>query len=205
MKNNTTLNLSSVMPQLATILCRHGVFETNSSSCHSLSLQLNQDGELETNPTLFSDFHIGEDGKLFFSTDEYGWEISELYSFHDKLSYVMTYCIITYRYEDFMFVLKVLHDVTQFQSLYYEPFNLLVGTWDNDTDRVEFAHNAMVKFVFADDLDIDSFFKRVNGETYSDIDCQSIDLLDDVIKDEYKLKNLLFCKQSYIQTDNDNH
>jgi hypothetical protein len=211
MKNNTTSNLSlaSLMPQLATAtpnqLCRHGVFETNSSSCHSLSLQLNQDGELETNPTLFSDFHIGEDGKLFFSTDEYGWEISELYSFYDKLSYVMTYCITTDSYEDFMFVLKVLHDVTQFQSLYYENFNLLVGTWDDDTDRVEFAHDSMVKFVFVDDLDIYSFFKRVNGETYSYIDHQSIDLLDDVIKDEYKLKNLLFCKQSYIQTDNDNH
>lgn len=209
MKNKTIIdNLATPTTSLTATpnqLCRHSVFETNSSSCHSLSLQLNQDGELETNPTLFCDFHIGEDGKLFFSTDEYGWEMSELYSFYDKLSYVMTYCIITYSYEDFMFVLKVLHDVTQFQSLYYERFNLLVGTWDDNTDRVEFAHNAMVKFVFADDLDIDSFFTRVNGETYSYIDHQSIDLLDDVIKDEQKLKNLLFCKQSYIQTDNDNH
>lgn len=75
----------------------------------------------------------------------------------------MTYCITTDRYEDFMFVLKILHDVTQFQSLYYENFNLLVGTWDDDIDiaKQEFANDAMVKFVFADDLDIYSFFKRI--------------------------------------------
>lgn len=186
-------------------LIRHNVFETNSSSCHSLSLQTNKDGEPETNPVFFDNYKIDDNGVLSFDTDEYGWGMAELYSFYDKLSYVMTYCITTDRYEDFMFVLKVLHDVTQFQSLYYEKFNLLVGTWNDDTERVEFVNDAMVKFVFAEDLDIYNFFKRVNKETYSYIDGQSIDLLNDVIKDEYKLKNLLFCKQSYIQTDNDNH
>lgn len=87
MKNNTTSNLSlaSLMPQLATgtpnQLCRYGVFETNSSSCHSLSLQLNQDGELETNPTLFSDFHIGEDGKLFLAlTNMVGKSLNYIHS-----------------------------------------------------------------------------------------------------------------------------
>lgn len=107
----------------------------------------------------------------------------------------MTYCITTSRYDDFMFVLKVLHDVTQFKSLKYEKFNMLIGTWNDEQDRFEFV----------EDLNIHDFFKRVEDETYSYIDGQSIDLLNDVIKDEYKLKNLLFCKQSYIQTDNDNH
>lgn len=189
---------------MKTLIC-HNVFETNLSSCHSLSLQTNKDGEPETNPVFFDNYKIDDNGVLSFDTDEYGWGMAELYSFYDKLSYVMTYCITTDRYEDFMFVLKVLHDVTQFQSLYYEKFNLLVGTWNDDTERVEFVNDAMVKFVFAEDLDIYNFFKRVNKETYSYIDGQSIDLLNDVIKDEYKLKNLLFCKQSYIQTDNDNH
>ena len=110
----------------------------------------------------------------------------------------MTYCITTDRYEDFMFVLKILHDGTQFQSLYYENFNLLVGTWDDDIDiaKQEFANDAMVKFVFADDLDIYSFFKRINNETYCYIDHQSIDLLDDVIKDEYKLKTYCFVNKA---------
>lgn len=171
------------------LLYRHGVFETNSSSCHSLSLHSDANQN-----NLFDDFYIHEDGKLFFYTDEYGWGMAKLDSFGEKLSYVMTYCITNYRYEDFMFVLKILHDVTQFQSLYYED-NLLVGTWDDDAEQVKFAN----------DFDLYNFFKYVNDDTYSYIDHQSIDLLDDVIKDEEKLKSLLFCKESYITTDNDNH
>ena len=178
-------------------LIRHGVFETNSSSCHSLSLQTNKNGEVETNPNFFNDYEIDDDGVLSFDTVEFGWEANYLGYFQDKLSYVMTYCITTSRYDDFMFVLKVLHDVTQFKSLKYERFNILLGTWNDEEDLFEFA----------DDLDIYEFFKRVEDETYSYIDGQSIDLLNDIIKlrDEHKLKNLLFCRQSYIKTDNDNH
>lgn len=176
-------------------LIRHSVFETNSSSCHSLSLQTNKDGEPETNPVFFDNYEIDDDGTLSFDTGEFGWEADYLGYFYDKLSYVMTYCITTSLYDDFMFVLKVLHDVTQFKSLKYEKFNMLIGTWNDEQDRFEFV----------EDLNIYDFFKRVEDETYSYIDGQSIDLLNDVIKDEYKLKNLLFCKQSCIQTDNDNH
>lgn len=75
--------------------------------------------------------------------------------------------------------------------------NIFLGTWSDEEDRFEFA----------DDLNIYDFFERVETETYSYIDGQSIDLLNDIIKlhDEGKLKNLLFCRQSYIQTDNDNY
>ena len=75
--------------------------------------------------------------------------------------------------------------------------NIFLGIWNYEEDRFEFA----------DDLNIYDFFERVETETYSYIDGQSIDLLNDIIKarDEDKLKNLLFCRQSYIQTDNDNY
>lgn len=178
-------------------LIRHGVFETNSSSCHSLSLQTNKNGEVETNPNFFNDYEIDDDGVLSFDTGEFGWEANYFGYFQDKLSYVMTYCITTSSYDDFMFVLRVLHDVTQFKSLKYERLNIFLGTWNDEEERFEFA----------DDLNIYDFFERVETETYSYIDGQSIDLLNDIIKlhDEGKLKNLLFCRQSYIQTDNDNY
>ena len=42
------------------------------------------------------------------------------------------------------------------------------------------------------------FFKRVEDDTYSYIDGQSIDLLNDVIKDEYKLKKSAFLQNKVI-------
>ena len=169
-------------------MIRHSVFETNSSSCHSLALAKDGNGKLSK---MYTDYHLNN-GDLVFSTGEYGWEFDILSTFGDKLNYVMTYVLMYDGGRYFNDVIRALHDVTQFERLYYNDD--LVGHWDSNSDEFEFV----------DGEDIDSLHDRANSrDDY--IDHESIGLLDSILRDENKLKNLLFVKDSVIYTENDNH
>ena len=63
---------------------RKGVFETNSSSTHSLVIM--GDGE-------FEDLSRYEGEVLEVFPGEYGWEIEDYHSFEEKLSYAYTYAV----------------------------------------------------------------------------------------------------------------
>ena len=73
------------------LILRHAVFETNSSSCHSLALTKGENGELSK---LYTDYQLDENGNLHFNAGEYGWGVDVLSDFQSKLDYVMTYVII---------------------------------------------------------------------------------------------------------------
>lgn len=60
---------------------RHGVFETNSSSCHSITAGNNQEGTLWDCGTLYTYF------------GEYGWGPGVLYTPAEKTSYLVTMAI----------------------------------------------------------------------------------------------------------------
>lgn len=64
---------------------RNGVFESNSSSMHSVSVC--GDGDLNE--------HYHPDGVIKIKLDEYGWEGDPLYDFYDKLSYAMLMVLYT--------------------------------------------------------------------------------------------------------------
>lgn len=61
---------------------RHNVFETNSSSTHSMIIHHNgiQKNEIP----------IGEDGYIHVKMNEFGWEVRNYYSQYDRLSYLIT-------------------------------------------------------------------------------------------------------------------
>lgn len=67
-----------------TTLIRHGVFETNSSSCHSISIR----DTCNKYETLYPD----DDGVFTFTGGEYGWGYETYYDADSKANYVATMC-----------------------------------------------------------------------------------------------------------------
>ena len=64
---------------------RYNVFESNSSSMHSVSIRGN--GDLNE--------HYHSDGVIKIKLDEYGWRGDPLYDFYDKLPYAMLMVLYT--------------------------------------------------------------------------------------------------------------
>ena len=60
---------------------RNNVFETNSSSTHSLHIGCGD--------KIFP--KLDNDGNIVIYLDEYGWEFNEYYDLHDRMSYVFSY------------------------------------------------------------------------------------------------------------------
>lgn len=169
-------------------IIRHSVFETNSSSCHSLALAKGENGKPSK---LYTDYKLDENGNLHFNVGEYEWGFEVLSDFQSKLAYVMTYVIRKGSYYDFLDLMKVVHDVTQFNQLYY--LDQLVGYWDEEENVFKFSGY----YSDMDDLERDI--------GHAHIEPNSSDLLNGIIEDEDKLKNLLFVKDSEIVIENDNH
>lgn len=68
---------------------RHGVFETNSSSTHSISLA-------NTEKKFCSDsLPIDKDGGISIYPGEFGWEQERYYDAYTKASYALTYAFAT--------------------------------------------------------------------------------------------------------------
>ena len=62
---------------------RNGVFETNSSSTHSVSVRCGKGLQQNWMP-------VGNDGYIHASLDEFGWEIETYRDQDAKLSYLLT-------------------------------------------------------------------------------------------------------------------
>lgn len=64
-------------------LIRHGVFETNSSSCHSISIA--------RGAKIYDTLDVNEDGYVVVTPGEYGWEERTYYDPQEKIDYVYTF------------------------------------------------------------------------------------------------------------------
>ena len=64
---------------------RKNVFETNSSSCHSVSISQNKTGLSASNY-----YQTSPDGFLHTTMGEFGWGYDEFYDFGNKLKYALT-------------------------------------------------------------------------------------------------------------------
>lgn len=77
------------------IQIRNSVFETNSSSTHSVSIAEGTDADLTDT------IKPNENGEIVLTTDEYGWEVAAYSHVIDRLSYATTYAMQTARsYEE---------------------------------------------------------------------------------------------------------
>jgi hypothetical protein len=151
---------------------RKSVFETNSSSTHSL--HISSDGMYDTMP-------IDDNGDAVLHGGQFGWELERFYSPEDKASYLAIYCIEWYPADRVgkKLLLDILVDVIKSQTL---------------CERVIFNFTTDYGSV-SDDL------------MYSYIDHQSVEDKDYhwLFEDTQKLKDFIFGKRSYLETDNDNH
>jgi hypothetical protein len=82
---------------------REGVFETNSSSTHSVVIAKGSEQDLTQLPTL------DINGNLQIEPGEYGWEVVEYNSVEDKLSYAATYAL---NYGDIDILTELLKEYT---------------------------------------------------------------------------------------------
>lgn len=71
---------------------RKGVFETNSSSCHSISIASNAKNYMHLYPS-------PEDNKIHVSFGEFGWEYERYRDPYNKLSYLLTMIMENHSYE----------------------------------------------------------------------------------------------------------
>lgn len=174
-----------------TVLYRKSVFETNSSSCHSLALKKT---DVDSLNQMCTNYIMTQDGVLNFTTENYYTQTGFLKSFDEKLAYVMTLCLYKDDYGAFMNVVEAIHDVTQFQVLSYN--NVIVGKWNDELDCFKFDNN--------DDEEAWQNLVEKAQSNDASIDSESLDLLDEIVLDKNKLKHLLFVDGSEISLAYDN-
>lgn len=164
---------------------RRAVFETNSSSTHSISIS--NIGALKF-PT-----------SIFMTFDDFGWEINTHYDAQTKLSYVLTG--IQYRhgwqthYPDNYWtddVVKNSFDVLRKNAILTSKyFQWLVEMLQENSIEI-----------------LDGYSSTTDDFGY--IDHQSIDVLDELWSEDEatfksNMKNFIFNSNSYLHTDNDNY
>lgn len=134
---------------------RQNVFETNSSSTHSICVAKNATLDIPDS--------------LYFEFGEFGWEHGILQSMEDKASYLYTGLMRTDKEEDFLKIVEILKEKgievsyeTDFDNGYidhaYELFNFLEDVV-NDT-------NKLMNYLFSDL----SFILTGNDNSDNDVD-----------------------------------
>lgn len=153
---------------------RHGVFETNSSSTHSISIG-NSGQLLDTLP-------INDEGNVIIQPGEFGWEQETYNDAYTKAQYLAVYC----------------------------------RDWSGDKKDEFFTNlkDVILKQTKANDVIFD-LFKDEKEERYfypgcydtGYIDHQSVESQDyhHVLEDKNNIRNFIFDKSSWLETDNDNH
>ena len=200
--------MQSIHSQQMQTIIRHGVFETNSSSFHSLCIKKGDSANIAT-PT---DVHFDKDGVLTFELDCYGFGSYNLYDFNKKFSYLMTYILMfigntnknSNAVKDLELVFTAVHEVVPFtkamlfsEKLKDETQKLTIASFDETTNKIQ-IHLDNLKVI------------EDNFESYDYyIDHESIGLLSPILADlrnngSSSLKRLLFVDESYIHIDDDN-
>lgn len=158
---------------------RNNIFETNSSSTHSISIASDAPtGNLLD--TLIPDEH----GNVVLKGNEFGWYVDDFYNAEDKASYLAIYAV-DWSGENKEKHIQVLKDVIIQQT----GCNDVIFLFNTDEYNV-------VPELYKDD---------VTGWAY--IDHQSVEDrdYDYIFKDPELVRKFIFNKNSYLHTDNDNH
>jgi len=164
-------------------LVRKNVFETNSSSCHSITID-NSNGVYNNVPK------VDNEGNVFINSGEFGWEIEDYQDFGSKASYLSVY-IRDWSNENkdkFKEIFEsVLKEVTGCEKVEYEE-----DFWKQEERSYE------------SDGKIKTYFSSL-GDGY--IDHQSVEDrdLDYMFENTQTMKDFLFSSNSILQTDHDNH
>ncbi len=161
---------------------RNGVFETNSSSTHSISICADADGIYET---VVPD----KDGTIVLSGGRFGWEPIKYYDCLTKMNYAAIFTASPGTYKDY----------DKFQAEFARARELLI--------QVIKEHTGAKEIVF--DFTVEQYNKDktfISGNSY--IDHQS-DLTEqgdalEAFASKQTLKDWLFNPKSKLETGNDN-
>lgn len=161
---------------------RRGVFETNSSSTHAISIIR------KSNIKEYPDTVVFDEG-------EYGWEFDTYYSTADKASYLWE-AIIGYYWQKPDKVKELMQTITDTLA-------------KHNIKAVFPYHNIKTKTHTYDNGETYTYIECTNDEGEKDdgfVDHSGDfdDFIDTVVNNERKLMNYLFDYNSYIATGNDN-
>lgn len=154
---------------------RTKLFETNSSSSHSLSV---------SSTGIFENHKANQ---VIVETGEFGWE-QDVYSyFHGKASYILTTLLVT----------KSRH-INNEEDLTEERYLREIFV-END------YFLKMLRDVIKEYTGAENVYFRIGRSYYVDHQSSYLIFDEGVMNDEERLKNFLFNTESYVETDNDNH
>jgi hypothetical protein len=158
---------------------RNSVFETNSSSTHSISIAASSDGVYETLP-------VNDDGVVVLHGGEFGWEWKQYRDAETKANY----CAI------------------DAHSRYCERTHYENPDRPNDSDEVIAARVQMLKEVIMEVTGakgvVFDFSTEYNRDNWSYIDHQSYGTSFDAFESKEALKEFIFNPKSVLRTGNDN-
>ncbi len=162
---------------------RNNVFETNSSSCHSLSIT--SDNNLSDIPT------PSQNGNIDIWSQTFGWEVDSYNDFGTKASYIAIYCRDwsgNKSEEHFKIFEDCIKEVTQCKNVTYGD-----GMLEYETKTYTNSNNEEV------------IYKDYGWD--ASIDHQSVESEDlhHLFENTDELKRFLFSRNSILETDNDNH
>ena len=164
-----------------TIQIRYGVFETNSSSTHSISVA--------TGAAVYETLPLSQDDYVVLKGGEFGWERADYNDALTKANYMAIYAMSWAHKKP-----RSEGPLTEADHFYYkEEFTeILKGVIKRQTGCKD------VIFAFGTDW---------NDRNWSYIDHQSVESNDyhHLFYDDKLLKQFLFDSNSWLETDNDNH
>lgn len=148
-------------------LIRNGVFETNSSSCHSISIDKNN-----KNFTA-SSLYVDEDGCVTLTGGEFGWEQEEYFDALTKANYCAQ---DIYRYD-----------------------------WSSDSYSLDEYKKNMLIDVIKEQTGCTDVLFDIQSLKDGYIDHESHGTSYEAFQNKEILRNFIFNRNSYLETDNDNH
>ena len=129
---------------------RRGIFETNSSSSHSISIASgdNWAGKITDNITI--------------ETGEYGWEYERYSDFYSKASYALTWCKQYGSEQQVSMLRKVIKEYTGSKKVTFKKSGG-DGEWDYDWGYIDYRSNEVGEEAFKDEKTLKQFlFNRAS-------------------------------------------
>lgn len=159
------------------IQIRHGVFETNSSSTHSITVS-----SKNLKPPILN---ILDDGCIHVDLGEFGWEEASYYSQNDRLSYLLT----------------MLYELTGMGISYSKNYELNVMKLMLESDDFDRISDEVCSYVGVDRIVIDNIYGYIDHQSSTDY----YRTIDEFLADcGCTIKEFVF-GDVCINTDNDNH
>jgi len=170
-------------------LIRTGVFETNSSSCHSLSIS--------DDIKLFDTIYPNEEGNILLNGGEFGWEEGIYIDAITKANYVAVMILLL---ESAKETFNERENKESFNDYTLPPFaDKNYEICKNNFEEV-IKEQTGANLIYNCSLDF-------NNENWSYIDHQSFECKEDAewLLSKEQIRNFIFNPNSILITDNDNH